>query len=50
LAAQVAHKASLVQLKDTQNANEENCAIVCGTMGKNMEKACFFYSTFVRAG
>ena len=50
VAAQIINQASLFQLKDTQNAHKESCAIVFGAMGVNMETARFFCSDFEESG
>lgn len=50
VAAQIARQASLVKLKDTLDAHEENFAIVFGAMGVNMETARFFRSDFEESG
>ena len=50
VAAQIARQASLVKLKDTTDAHEDNFAIVFGAMGVNMETARFFRSDFEESG
>jgi V-type H+-transporting ATPase subunit B len=50
VAAQIARQASLVKLKDTTDAHEENFSIVFGAMGVNMETARFFRSDFEESG
>ena len=46
VAAQVAHQASLIQLKDTEDAHKKDFATVFGVMGENMETTHFFCSKF----
>jgi len=50
VAAQIARQASLVKLKDTMDAHEDNFSIVFGAMGVNMETARFFRSDFEESG